>query len=152
MTRGELKVVGFVIFILLCSMLGRGDGQAPSGEKVSVPSNVWQMMDDSAKFGYLLGFSNASEYYQMVLRAERNGCSDETKDRINAFLDSNPVSVQGATLGQWKLVVDEFYKDPRNKGVNLVFAMRIASLQIAGRPQSEIEGQLERMRELSIKP
>jgi len=44
--------------------------------------------------------------------------------------------------------LDSFYQDPRNKGINLVFAMQISSLQIAGRPQSEIDEQLQRMRAL----
>jgi hypothetical protein len=113
-------------------------------------SNVREKMDDSGKFGYILGFFNSSEYYQMVLRAERSGCNDETKDRITAFLEENPMS--SGALGQWKSVVDQFYQDPRNKRINLVFARQIATLRMAGRPHPEIERRIERMRQLSATP
>ncbi len=112
-------------------------------------SNLWEKMDDDGKFGYILGFSNASENYQMVLRAEQNGCGDETKNRFIRFLEENPMP--DATLTQWKSVLDEFYQDPQNQKLNLVFAMQIASLQIAGRPQSEIDRQLQLMRGASDK-
>jgi len=113
-------------------------------------SNLWEKMDDSGKFGYILGFSNASENYQMVLRAEREGCNEETKAHMTAFLEDNPIS--HTTLARMKSLVDEVYEDPRNRGINLVFAMQIAGLRVAGRPQSEIERQLQQMRQLTTKP
>jgi len=133
-----------LVTILLLSAEFCADAQAPS-RNVDI-SSLWEKMDDSGKFGYILGFSNASENYQMVLRAERDGCGAEAKEHITAFLEQNPMS--HATLAQWKASLDSFYQDPRNKGINLVFAMQISSLQIAGRPQSEIDEQLQRMRAL----
>jgi len=123
-------------------------GQAPA-RNVENP-NLWEKMDDSAKFGYILGFSNASENYQMVLRAERGGCDKKTSDRLTAFLDQNPLP--HAPMSRWKTLVDEVYQDQRNRGINLVFAMQIASLRIAERPQPDIDLQLQQMRELSKKP
>lgn len=154
MTGRKVRAAALAIMGAYFSMCA--DGQAPSRSMDT--SNLWEKMDDGGKFGYVLGFSNASEYYQMVLRAmcfnatsnDLSGCTDETKDRITATLEQNPVS--HATLAQWKSVLDEFYQDPRNKGIFLVSAMQIASLRIAGRPQSEIDGQLRRMRELATKP
>jgi hypothetical protein len=140
--------VGAAILVLVGMFLGVcAAKQIPSSAD---NPNLWEQMDDSGKFGYILGFSNASENYQMALRAEQNGCNDETKNRITAFLEQNPMS--HAALGKWKSFLDEFYHDPRNKKINLVFAMQIAYLQMAGRPQSEIEGQLQRMRVLSTTP
>jgi hypothetical protein len=140
----RISRTAWVATLLLASGLC-ADAQAPS-RNVDV-STIWDKMDDSGKFGYILGFSNASENYQIVLRAERDGCGEEAKERIITFLEQNPMS--HATLAQWKATLDSFYQDPRNKGINLVFAMQIASLQIAGRPQPEIEGQLQRMRDLT---
>jgi len=123
-------------------------GQAPA--RSADNSNLWEKMDDGAKFGYILGFSNASENYQMVLRAERGGCDEITNDHLTGFLDQNPLP--HAPMLRWKSLVDEFYQDQRNRGINLVFAMQIASLRIAERPQPDIDLQLQQMRELSKKP
>jgi hypothetical protein len=112
--------------------------------------NLWLKMDDSAKFGYILGFSNASENYQMVLRYERNGCTEETQGRLTSFLEQNPMP--HAPMSRWKSLVDEFYQDRRNERINLVFAMQIASLLIAEHSQAEIDGQIQGMRELANKP
>ncbi len=143
------RTIGAVVLITMGAFFGAwAYGQAP-GPRMDA-SNLWEKMDDGGKFGYILGFLNASEYYQMVLRAERGGCSDETKGRIAAFLEQNPMS--HGTLEKRKSVVDQFYQDSRNKRINLVFAMQVASLQIAGRPQAEIERRVQQMRQLSAKP
>ncbi len=143
------RTIGALVLITMGAFFGAwAHGQEPAPQMGA--SSLWEKMDDGGKFGYILGFLNASEYYQMVLWAERSGCSDETKGRITAFLEQNPMS--HGTLGKLKSVIDQFYQDPRNKRINLVFAMQVASLQMAGRPQAEIERQVQQMRQLSDKP
>ncbi len=102
-------------------------------------------MDDSGKFGYVLGFMNASEQYQMMLKGIQSLPPDVIPKVIASTLDGYPIYV-GGNLGVWKEKVDRFYQDPSNKDVHPVVAMQIVGLQLAGRPQAEIDRAIQSAR------
>lgn len=141
--KRSICVVPLAVILLAASGV-LAKAQAPASP------NLWEKMDESAKFGYILGYSNASEYYQMVLRGVSSESGPRMKEVISSTLEGNPIS--HGTLEQWRTLVDTFYREPRNKGIGLVFAMQIAQLQMAKRPQSDIDAQIEQMREISKKP
>ena len=140
--RAKTGIIAALVLIgtVSCALLMAQTPQ-PTG------SSMWKMMDENARTGYILGFTNASEQYQMILRYERNGCGEVSREHISDFLDQNPIS--HGTVGREETELDRFYKDPENKGVAIGFAMQIVWLKLAGRPQSEIDRQLDSIRKLS---
>jgi hypothetical protein len=114
----SIKVTILALALTTASAVALGEN-GQSSSPVTHASNLWKQMDDSAKFGYVLGFSNASENYQMVLRAEREGCNEETNARLLSFLEQNPLP--HAVMSRWKSLIDEFYQDQHRRGAEPVY-------------------------------
>lgn len=158
MTPQKMLVrIWFPALAVLAMALSLG-GQSPHSGSGPAQQNVWLKMDSSAKYGYILGFSNATEYYQMILRATcfqipslPQACSKQTQQNIRDVLESHPIYA-GRTLGQWKAAMDDFYKDSRNQKIDPVSAMQIVGMQLAGYPESQIEKELKEARNPSGPP
>ncbi len=147
MLSKKMIVSGLAVIVAISSFFVKAQTRPDDS---NAHSHVWEKMDDSAKVGYILGFSNASETYQMVIRYEKEGCGDVSREHLNDFLEQNPISLSHTTLMQWKDEVDHFYKEPLNREISPMFAMQIVSLKFAGRSQEAIDKQVESMRRLSV--
>jgi hypothetical protein len=75
-------------------------------------------------------------------------CADTGKEWIEDFDRKIPMP-NNITVKQTSEGIDEFYKDWKNRGVYLHFAQNIVRLQIAGRPQVEIEEAIRKARAAS---
>jgi hypothetical protein len=107
----------------------------------------WSKADGNLKFAYLIGYSDAEQYFRLALdKGVQPLCTDAGKAWIED-LDQKIPMPNNMTVQQQSKGVDDFYKDWRNQSVSLFLAQSIVRLQIAGRPQSEIEGATRKARE-----
>ena len=73
-------------------------------------------------------------------------CTDAGKIWIEDFDQKIPMP-NNMTVKQLSEGIDEVYKDWKNQSINIPFAQNIVRLQIAGRPQAEIEEATRKARE-----
>jgi hypothetical protein len=113
--------------------------------------SFWSKADANAKYAYLIGYADAEQPLRLVLdRAEKSLCTDGEKDWFEDFNRKIPMP-NNITLQQGIEGIDDFYKDWRNQSVALFNAQNIVRLQIAGRPQAEIDEAIRRARETASK-
>jgi len=99
----------------------------------------WSKADGNLKITYLIGYFDAEQMYRTALdRGAKPLCAEAGKTWIEDFDQKIPLP-NNMTIKQTSDGLDEFYKDWKNQGVNLWLAQRIVRLQIAGRPQAEID-------------
>jgi hypothetical protein len=99
----------------------------------------WSKADGNLKFAYLIGYSDAEQLYRIALdKGAKPVCGDAGKVWIEDFDRKIPMP-NNITIKQMSDGLDEFYKDWRNQSVSLFLAKNIVTLQIVGRPPSEIE-------------
>ena len=107
----------------------------------------WSKADGNLKFAYLIGYSDAEQMYRLALdKGAKPLCADAGKKWIEDFDRKIPMP-NNISIKQTSEGIDEFYKDWKNQGVHLYFAQNIVRLQIAGRPQAEIEETTRKARE-----
>lgn len=146
------RTKAWYVFLAILAATTAPSGLAGPPAQNAAKNGLWPTMDDSAKYGYILGFSNATEFYQMVLRgtcfqvpSNPAPCSQATKQNIGELIEAHPI--YGAkTLGAWKDGMDKFYTDPRNRGVDLISAMQIVGMELAGYPATEVDKQVRQAR------
>jgi hypothetical protein len=107
----------------------------------------WSKADSNLKFAYLIGYFDAEQMYRLALdKGARSLCADAGRGWIEDFERKIPMP-NNITVKQTSEGIDEFYKDWRNQSAHLYFAQNIVRLQIAGRPQAEIEEATRKARE-----
>lgn len=107
----------------------------------------WSNADGNVKVAYLIGYADAEQLYRLALdKGAKPLCTSAGKAWIEDFDRKIPMP-NNATIKQVSEGIDEFYKDWKNQGVHLHFAQNIVRLQIAGRPQAEIEEATRKARE-----
>ncbi|HWY53058.1 MAG TPA: hypothetical protein VNZ03_01255 [Terriglobales bacterium] len=112
--------------------------------------SLWSKADANAKYAYLLGYADAEQSFRLVLdKAEKSLCTDSEKDWFEDF--NRKIPIPNITFQQATEGIDDFYKDWRNQSVALFNAQNIVRLQIAGRPQAEIDEAIRRARETASK-
>ena len=123
-------------------------GLSAAQEYRSVTSYAfWSKADGNIKVAYLIGYSDAEQMYRLVLdKGAKPLCADAGKEWIEDFERKTPMP-NNITVKQTIEGIDEFYKDWKNQSVHLYFAQNIVRLQIAGRPQAEIEEATRKARE-----
>jgi hypothetical protein len=122
-----------------------------AGQEYRTPTGYafWSKADGNTKFAYLIGYSDAEQLYRFALdRGAKPLCADAGKVWIEDFDQKIPMP-KNMTVKQELEGIDEFYKDWKNQSVQLHFAQNIVRLQIAGRPQGEIEEATRKAREAS---
>ncbi len=119
--------------------------QTPNVDLMNADSTLWEKFTDWGKLGYVMGFGHGRLMLSVVFLGTSRACSDEVQKHVESFYESNPAPT--AQYGQWVAGLDEFYKDWRNKRIPIFAAMRIVGLQLAGRPQAEIDEALRSSRE-----
>ena len=106
----------------------------------------WHGAMDDAKFGYLSGFLDAELYYRAAIdRGFQPQCGDQGKKAISDFEAHYPVP-DAITLDQFKHGIDLFYSDTDNRAIGLFPASNIVRLKLMGRPDAEVQDQLQRAR------
>jgi hypothetical protein len=109
----------------------------------------WSMADENLKIAYLLGYDDAETFYRFGMEKELEPlCTDAGKTWLQEFERRTP-KPENMSIKQDMEGIDEFYKNWKNRSVQLHYAQIIVRLQIAGKPQSEIEEATRRARAAS---
>src|SRR6266446_8257811 len=89
----------------------------------------WSKADGNLKFAYLIGYSDAEQYYRLAMdKGAKPLCADAGKTWIEDFEQKIPVP-NNITVKQISQGIDEFYKDWKNQSVRLFIAQNIVRLQ-----------------------
>lgn len=108
--------------------------------------SFWSKADFGMKAAYLTGYTDAEGLYRLSIDTGiRPLCTDAGKGWIADF--ETKIPLPDASISQVMQGLDEFYKDLRNQSVSLYLAQNIVRLQLAGRPQSEIDEAIRKARE-----
>ncbi len=106
----------------------------------------WSKADGNLKSAYLAGYSDAEQFFRLAMdRGAKPLCAEAGKAWIEDFDQRIPMS-NSMTVKQISQGIDEFYKDWKNQSVHLYFAQNIVRLQIAGKPQAEIDEAIRKAR------
>ena len=136
------NLIGNVVLLFVGTLLGAGlvaRLNAAQEYRSMTGYAFWSKADGNLKFAYLIGYSDAEQIFRLALdKGAKPLCADAGKAWIEDF-DRKILMPENITVKQTSEGIDEFYKDWKNQGVRLHFAQNIVRLQIAGRPQTEIE-------------
>ena len=145
--------IGFTLLIFLV-LLGTGLGR---GQQQEYNGFWWVGLSENFKLGFVSGYSqamvNVRDIEGFECLAERNGGKLPSKppsdQEIDACLETPRLSRYDfgkLRMGQLQEGVDEFYKDFRNKGVEIDLAMDYVRDELKGKPAKELEEELARIR------
>lgn len=109
----------------------------------------WSQADDHTKTAYLIGYSDAEQMYRLILdKGVKTRCGDAGKAWIEE-VDRKILAPDNITFRQAFDGINEFYKDWKNQGVHLFLVHNIVRMQVAGKPQAEIEEAIRKARTAS---
>ncbi len=141
-----------LVLLLIGALFGAGlfaSLDAAQEYRAATGYAFWSKADAHIKFAYLIGYSDAEQFFRFALdKGAKPLCTDAGKAWIEDFDRKIPMP-NNITAKQTSEGIDEFYKDWRNQSVQLYFAHNIVRLQIAGRPQAEIEEAIRNARAFS---
>jgi len=110
----------------------------------------WSVSTPSFKLGFVSGYVVAKDEAGVKEMAQCAGFVDMLKDKYpgqNLFQKlctepTNGADFDGITMGQFVDGVDEFYKDFRNKQLDVSWALQYVRDQVRGKPAKELEVEL----------
>ena len=142
------------VLLLIGALLGAGlvaTLDASQEYRSATGYAFWSKADENVKYAYVVGYVDAEDLYRFALdRGAKPLCGDEGKAWIDDF-DRKVLAPDSETVKQAIEGVDEFYKDWKNQGVQLRIAQNVVRMQIAGRPQAEIDEAVRKARAASHK-
>jgi hypothetical protein len=152
-----LRIGGLLLSIGLIA--GVASGQQPPAHDGYWWTNSNEGFQIGFVNGYLMAMKTAGDSATFNCIAEKNGGVLPAKAPDNATLttcinsaNARPFMVfSGFRVGQWKDGVDEFYKDSRNKSLDVQLAMRYVAQQLRGTPATELEKEVIDWRRLAAK-
>ena len=132
------------------------------GAEIKYDGRFWESLPEEVKLGYVMGLVRGVNFivkqHNLYLRRSEDAMNaaqtctekdrayirillDKVSERIGEFAFSSPT-----TYGRIRDGIDKFYKDERNKSIPIVDSIRIVEMQVAGKPQPEIQGVVEDLR------
>lgn len=148
--------VGFALLLLLV-LLGTGMGQ---GQDQSQNGYWWVGFSSDYKLGFASGYAmamvNAYDRTSVKCLADKNGGTLPEKypgkEALKTCFESptvTPFDFTGIRFGQLAEGVDVFYKDFRNKGMDIDLALSYVRDELKGKPAKELEDELTQWRRQS---
>lgn len=137
---------GFTLLLFL-TLLGTRTGMG-QGKEQSHNGYWWVSSSEGFKLGFVTGYVMATggtrdALFLKCVADKKAGLGDEV---IKACEESQPVSMfpdfSNLKFGQLTEGVDEFYRDFRNKNLEIGVAMRYVGDQLKGKPAKELEEEL----------
>jgi hypothetical protein len=132
------KGFGLLLFLVL---MGTGQGQEQ-------PHNGYWWMDspDNYKLGFASGYAMAMT--SVYDRGSFTYLIEKGDEAIKACMQTQmiPFDFTHIRLGQLAEGVDDFYKDFRNKGIDINLAMRYVRDELKGKSAKELEDELAKWR------
>jgi hypothetical protein len=141
-----------LILLFIGALFGAGVFASLDAAQENRPARgygFWSKADRDLKLTYLIGYFDAEQTHRLALdEIVKPLCADAGKEWIEDFDRKIPMPNNSIVM-QVSKGIDEFYKDWKNQSVDLFVAQNIARLQLAGKPQAEIEEVTRRAREAS---
>lgn len=149
-----------VFGLLLAVALGAGAADGPQTQ--AHDGYWWAEGNESFKLGFVSGYvmamNSVADVKLFKCLAEKNGGKIPEKypgdEAFRACGENSEVaafSFGGFRVGQWQEGADEFYKDFRNKGLDIHLAMRYVNEQLHGKPAKELEDEVTEWRRTAAK-
>ncbi len=104
---------------------------------------LWRRMPDTWRLGYVMGYSDSEQLLRSVLK---NVLLKTEQGKALEQLEKDSPIPQRVNFGQVVEGINEFYKDFRNRRIDLFGARRVVFLELVGRPASEIDAVLRELR------
>lgn len=142
------------VIVLLAVLLGTLSAHSQRDQRRD--GNWWNQQDRTTKAAYVVGFfdgiflGNQFSYWELVEKAEANGTQSD-KDTAFTRLNHSFERYRAKYLGNVSNLqvadgLDEFYKNFRNRSINVNDAVWPVLRQIAGDPTPEINSLIENLR------
>jgi hypothetical protein len=115
----------------------------------------WAGLSSEYKLGFVAGFAQSEASVQDLMAfqcIEEKAKQNLGHDGAKVCLESPEVArydFSGIPLGQFADGVDTFYKDSRNKNLNILFALKFARDKLKGKSAEELERELKNFRDIS---
>jgi hypothetical protein len=112
----------------------------------------WDETPDIAKTGFVIGYvagiDHANKLLVEALAAHEMSLTSADNDApLESYMNFYEVS-----FGQYREKLNEFYKDERNKRINISAALLYVRDQIRGTPSNELQKRIETMRKATTNP
>jgi hypothetical protein len=112
----------------------------------------WDETPDIAKTGFVIGYvagiGHANKLLVEALEARKMSLTSADNDApLESYMNFYEIS-----FGQYREKLNEFYKDERNKRININEALLYVRDQIRGTPTSELQKRIESMRKAAMQP
>jgi hypothetical protein len=151
----KTRCVGFVFVVFLALGIGTGLGNGQTARPNPHNGFWWVGQSQEFKLGFSTGYGIAMNTVQdrailmcwekkgdtkdpKVLREILTACSQEQSAKLFDF--------NNLTVGQLAEGTDEFYKDFRNKNIEIPTAMLYVRDELKGKPAKELEDKLNLFR------
>jgi hypothetical protein len=140
--RTRITIVVAVLLVSVCSL--RAADQSMDGY-------WWEKMDASFKLGWVSGYAKAMDLAGTLQIAK---CASEVplyakeypnvdpKVIFQKLCVSNDTDYDGITMGQFVAGIDAFYRDYRNKQLDVGYAIQYARDSIRGKPAQDLDAQV----------
>jgi hypothetical protein len=132
MGRARNALVIAVVMIITTSTLAADKG-SDAYTMSFLNGRGWLSMPEEAKTGYLAGLFNGLRWVWMG------------QGEVTLKLFGN-IYIPVGTLGETKKGLDMIYADPANSNMPVILALEVFKMRQDGKPQAEIEKQLEEAR------
>jgi hypothetical protein len=138
-----------VYVILILATLAYG------GEKQARNAYWWSASSPSFKLGYVYGYASAMDQAAIIEMGRCAGFVDMVKDKYpgqNVFqklCTTDAFDFDGIAMGQFVDGVDVFYKDFRNKQLEVDFALQYVRDEIKGKSAKDLDAELTAWRACS---
>jgi hypothetical protein len=148
----------FALLIVLALAVGAAGQQRQTHD-----GYWWNGSNDSFRVGvvtgYLLAMNTVADVFTVKCVHDKNGGKDPdgaTLEQALTACEETPSvkpfhEFSGFRAGQWSDGVDEFYKDFRNRGLNIELALKYVKDQLHGRPVKELEDEVTEWRREATK-
>jgi len=134
------------------------------GQQVKAHDGYW-WTDSSESFrlgfvtGYLMAMNSVSDANLVKCAADRSGGKKLDSKDLRVVLEECVETADvkwfsefgGFRVGQWSDGVNEFYRDFRNKGLEIALAMHYVKDQLHGKPAKELEDEVTEWRRSAAK-
>lgn len=141
--RTRITIVVGVLLVSACNLLAAD---------LSMDGYWWEKLDASFKLGWASGYAKAMDLAgtiqmarcasQMPMYAKEFPNVDPKVIMQKMCLSNTQFDYDGITMGQFVTGIDAFYRDYRNKQLEVGYAIEYARDSIKGRPAQDLEAQV----------
>ena len=138
------------IFTVGAAAVIMGDNPASAQESVTINGFWWEEQNALAKYGYVVGYVDASTQAFSVLPAIQQESKIQQTTELQGLWKTN-FDYSNIAFGQFVEGVDKFYEDFRNKRISVRDAMNYVKEEVQGIDPAKLETTLLTLRKWATK-